>query len=502
MDSLKGSFTDRLSLRAQKGLFVLLVMGGDYVAFMAALSLSYWIRVQFIGSWFHVPLLQTFEEFLLKLWMPVIVLGMFWYEGIYLKRIPFWEETQKVLRALFLAFLGILAIVTLDKMSKEVSRAIILETGFFSCFFVPFVRIWWKPFLHNRGLGIEKILIIGESRSSSMVASGLDRDHYMGLRATGWMTEPSLAPEIDSDHEGITEETSKEISFPFPFLGNLKSLPDVVREEKIYSVIVAYPMIRAKTLSKLVSEIQKHTYSVYVIPNLSQVNLINSELLYFFYEEIFLLRIRNNLKSRLNREIKAVLDYTGTLILMAFALPIMAMIAIGIWMTSRGSIFYQQPRMGQDGKIFKIYKFRTMFEGADETLQDLLKNNPDLDAEYRKNRKLQNDPRVTSIGKLLRMTSLDELPQFFNVLRGEMSLVGPRPAFEDEILENYRELGSEYFLVKPGITGLWQVSGRSDNDFSMRVRLDLWYIRNWSLWLDLVILVRTVGVVFFRKGAV
>ena len=117
-------------------------------------------------------------------------------------------------------------------------------------------------------------------------------------------------------------------------------------------------------------------------------------------------------------------------------------------------------------------------------------------------RELKSDPRITPIGRILRRTSLDELPQIINVLKGEMSFVGPRPAMEDEMVEYYGTLKSEYALVKPGITGLWQVSGRSNSDFSLRVRLDLWYVRNWSLWLDFVILIRTLGVVLFGRGAV
>lgn len=479
-------------------------MAGDYGAFLLALFVSYSARVKILGSWFHIPLLQSFGDFALQLWIPAIVLGMFLYEGLYTRRLPFWEETQKILRALFLAFLGILAVVTLDKLSKDFSRAVILGAGFLSAFLIPFFRTRWKPFLHSLGLGVEKVLIVGEEKGSSVVASGLARDHYMGLRAIGWMNEPSVSCEIDagsSDEDSAGQNSSCRKPFPLPYLGPLKSLPIVVQDKKVYSLIVAYPMLRAKTLSKLVSDIQKQVYSVYVIPNLSQVNLLSSELLYFFYEEVFLLRIRNNLKSRLNRDIKSILDYVGTCFLTVLLFPVMGVIAIGVAVSSPGPVFFTQSRMGRNGKPFRIFKFRTMYEDAEARLQDILESDPKLKEEYKKNRKLQNDPRITAIGKFLRRTSLDELPQLLNVLRGEMSLVGPRPAFEEEILEHYKEQGSEYVLVKPGITGLWQVSGRNENDFSVRVRLDLWYIRNWSLWLDLMILVRTVGVVLLRKGA-
>jgi Undecaprenyl-phosphate galactose phosphotransferase WbaP len=238
-----------------------------------------------------------------------------------------------------------------------------------------------------------------------------------------------------------------------------------------------------------------------MVPNISHVSLLNSELLYLFYEEMFLVGVHNNLKSRINRWFKESFDISLAILLCVPLLPVLITITLLLKFSSTGPVFFAQRRVGQNGKIFSIYKFRTMHYGAEELLADLLANNPSLEEEYRKNRKLRNDPRVTAFGRFLRRTSLDELPQLFNVLRGEMSLVGPRPAMEVEIKKYYQELESEYGLVKPGITGLWQVSGRSNNDFSMRVRLDLWYIKNWSLWLDLVILVRTVGVVLGRKGA-
>ena len=142
-----------------------------------------------------------------------------------------------------------------------------------------------------------------------------------------------------------------------------------------------------------------------------------------------------------------------------------------------------------------------MYEGSESILPDLLQNDASLSSEYTHKRKLRKDPRITPVGKFLRNTSLDELPQILNVLKGEMSLVGPRPALENEVRELYRDREAEYRMVKPGITGLWQVSGRNENSFDMRVQLDTWYIRNWSLWLDFIILVRTIGVVTLCKGS-
>lgn len=490
----------------RSGTFIILVMAGDYVGYLISLSLAYWIRIRILGPWIHFQLMQSYGDFVSMIWMPAVVFGVFWYDGLYNKRLPFWEETHKILRSLFLSFLGVLALISIWKISSEVSRAVTLETGLFALLFIPLIRSFWKPFLHQNGIGIERVIIVGDENFSSLVAFGLDRDHYMGLRAIGWMRDLDLEKEnitikkeSNSNGNGLNHTGNNPIQLTY--LGNTTAISDVVKGLCIENVFVAYPLMRGTDLSQLVSEIQKHVYSVYIIPNISQVNLISSELLYFFYEEIFFLRIRNNLKSRVNRQIKTILDYAISLALFILVLPFMIGIGFAIHLFSKGPTIYKQPRVGKDGKIFQILKFRTMYEGSEDRLLEILEKDPNLSNEYNHSRKLKNDPRVTAIGRFLRSTSLDELPQLINILKGEMSLVGPRPAFEGEMTEFYREKYAEYCMMKPGITGLWQVSGRSDNSFDIRVRLDSWYIRNWSLWLDIIILIRTIGVVFTRKGS-
>ena len=178
----------------------------------------------------------------------------------------------------------------------------------------------------------------------------------------------------------------------------------------------------------------------------------------------------------------------------------MALIALAIKIESPGPAFFKQQRVGRNGDIFDCYKFRTMAINAQEILGAILKNDSTLREEWESNFKLKNDPRITRIGNLLRKTSLDELPQILNVLKGEMSLVGPRPIVQKEV-PRFGYSINDFFIVRPGITGLWQVSGRNDIDYSERVRLEAWYVRNWSLWLDITILIRTVGIVLSRSGA-
>ena len=491
----------------RRALYPLCVMGGDLAAFYLSLWISYVLRVDLLSRWTPVPFNRSFEGLSLRLWMPLMMVVVFAYEGLYTKRVPFWEETRDVVKALFLSFLAIFSIVSLGKLSSDVSRAIVVGTGVFCLGLIPLVRMKWKPLLHVMGLGIKRTVLIGDSPVGRLAHQGLFRDHYMGIQLVGFVTVPSRFQRLSFDGERVPVKRDKGLSTrdllpDLPCIGALDFLPDLVAREGIRGAVVAAPDLRREDLALLVDQVQRSVRSVYMVPNISHVSLLNSELLYLFYEEMFLVGIHNNMKSRLNRWLKESFDLAMTVFLLVPLLLILGTIAVFVKATSAGPVFFTQRRVGQSGKVFQIFKFRTMYQGAEGSLTDLLVKDPVLDEEYRKNRKLRNDPRVTPFGRFLRRTSLDELPQLFNVLMGDMSLVGPRPAMEIEMKEYYRDLESEYCLVRPGITGLWQVSGRSDNDFSMRVRLDLWYIRNWSFWLDLVILVRTMSVVLMRRGAV
>jgi undecaprenyl-phosphate galactose phosphotransferase len=168
---------------------------------------------------------------------------------------------------------------------------------------------------------------------------------------------------------------------------------------------------------------------------------------------------------------------------------------------SSGDIFFVQERLGKDFITFKCYKYRTMYEESGHILDEYLLANPDEIEYFEKYHKYKNDPRITKIGNFLRKTSLDELPQFFNILKGEMNLIGPRPYMVDELQKIDKNTQEAILKVKPGLTGLWQVSGRSELTFKKRLELDLWYIQNWSLWMDFVIFLKTIKVVFFKVGA-
>jgi Undecaprenyl-phosphate galactose phosphotransferase WbaP len=212
-----------------------------------------------------------------------------------------------------------------------------------------------------------------------------------------------------------------------------------------------------------------------------------------------MLAARNNLTRPVPRLVKRLLDIAGSLTLLVVLAPLLAYL---YWEIRRGGAapIFGHVRVGLHGREFRCLKFRTMVPDADDVLKKLLDTDPGARAEWERDFKLKDDPRITPVGHFLRRTSLDELPQLWNVLKGEMSLVGPRPILEEE-LGRYGDQVDYYLEVRPGITGLWQISGRNNTGYEDRVALDSWYVRNWSLWYDLVILVKTVSVVLRREGA-
>jgi Undecaprenyl-phosphate galactose phosphotransferase WbaP len=204
-------------------------------------------------------------------------------------------------------------------------------------------------------------------------------------------------------------------------------------------------------------------------------------------------------RSSLKAVVKRILDIVGAFVLAVVFSPLILLIVL--WVRREGdSVIYKHRRVGRDGQLFECLKFRTMVPNADQVLRDLLESDPALKAEWVRDHKLRNDPRITRLGRFLRRTSLDELPQIWNVVRGEMSLVGPRPVVREELLRYGRSVGA-YLAAKPGITGLWQVTGRNDTDYRRRVVLDTYYVRNQTLLLDLYILLKTTGVVLGGSGA-
>jgi undecaprenyl-phosphate galactose phosphotransferase len=250
----------------------------------------------------------------------------------------------------------------------------------------------------------------------------------------------------------------------------------------------------------LVDHIQRNIHKIIILPKISKMPLLNGELINSIHHKGMAFYVRNNLLSPVDKFLKTIFDYTTSLCLILLFSPLLILLYSIVYISTNGHPLFKHRRMGLNGKEFNVYKFRTMYIDADKRLEELLEDDEECRIEWEKDFKLKDDPRITKIGNFLRKTSLDELPQLINVLQGKMSLIGPRPIIDREI-EKYGEYFEYFTAVKPGITGLWQVSGRNDVDYDERVQLDVWYVRNWSISLDIQILLKTVLVVIGRKGS-
>lgn len=271
-------------------------------------------------------------------------------------------------------------------------------------------------------------------------------------------------------------------------------------EKEYESVIITSQGMSVDEVNDKITKYLQSNRTVYIVPYVININFANSNIMEYSNIRYSTIQVENKLLIKRNLWIKNIFDFVITLMILPLFLIIHTFIAFAIKLDSKGSIFFKQDRLGKDDNNFKCYKYRTMYNNSQNILKNYLKDNPDEIKYYKKYHKYKNDPRITKVGKFLRKNSLDELAQLINVLRGEMSLVGPRPY----IINESDELGKnkDFILkVKPGITGLWQVSGRNNLTFNERNKLEVWYIKNWSLWTDFTILVKTIKVVLLKIGA-
>ncbi len=413
-----------------------------------------------------------------------------YYEGLYSSRLPFWEEARKLLRAITLTFILAFAMVSMMKLGGEVSRTVLLMGYFLALPAAPIGRFLAKTFLGCAGVWNEPCLITGTGPQARMIVGALSRDHYLGYTVKG------LVNVNETDEVGAIPVDGED----YRVLGSVQDLPAILKRHRIRHIVIAAPDLTGSELVSTVSRIQPYTRSILVVPDWSGIPVIGGEAEYFFNERILAFRTRNNLASRGNVICKRVFDLVVGSFLLVAAAPLLLLIALAIRLETPGPIVFAHPRLGRNGNRFKCYKFRSMVTNAGELLPQLLRDNYELQEQWNRDFKLKDDPRVTRIGRILRQTSLDELPQLINVLKGDMSLVGPRPIVAEE-MERFGNQVRDYMMVLPGITGLWQVSGRNDIDYEERVMMETWYVRNWSLWLDISLLFRTIGVVLSRRGA-
>jgi exopolysaccharide biosynthesis polyprenyl glycosylphosphotransferase len=325
------------------------------------------------------------------------------------------------------------------------------------------------------GYGHRRALIVGIGPEARQLADQLQ----------GWTDYEVLG--FMEDEGRLKEATS------FPYLGALAECPDLVTRHNVDEVFITLGRHRA-SLANLILALQPHGVKIRFIPDLLDILTVHTAIENL--RGIPLVTIREPPISGLSADIKRAFDLCGTIIGLVLCAPLMVIIALLIKLDSPGPVFFVQERVGQYGKRFWMWKFRTMTADAEQRLRQIV----DIEKLEQPVFKLKNDPRVTRVGRCLRRTSLDELPQLINVWRGEMSLVGPRPEQVD-LVKRYTAWQAQRLLVKPGITGSMQVSGRGDLSFEERLKLELAYIENYSLWEDIKILLKTIPAVLSSRGA-
>ncbi|MBI5932039.1 MAG: sugar transferase [Chloroflexi bacterium] len=362
------------------------------------------------------------------------------------------------------------------------SRLMIVQAVILTIILLGFSRLLLRNVirrLQKRGIGVERVLIVGAGDLGLAVLRTLVARPDLGYRAMGFVDE--------DPHRG---DLGRVASF-----GAISNLPTVLDQEEVDFVIVTLPWEQHRQIVSIVKECERRKIEVRTVPDLYQLNL--SQVQVENLGGIPLLGLHREVKFHpANRIIKRVLDVTVVVLALPFVLPIIGLIALAIRLDTPGVPFFTQERIGLNGKPFRMIKFRSMVDGADALWEKLMREtNEDL-----RRPKLVNDPRITRVGKFLRKASLDELPNIFNVLKGQMSLVGPRPQLAREVAL-YETWQHQRLKVQPGMTGLWQISGRSEVPFDEMCLLDIYYIENWSLALDLQILLQTAPKVLFRIGA-
>jgi Undecaprenyl-phosphate galactose phosphotransferase WbaP len=490
---LRGRTVNRENARRLKsGVSAMCLLGFDLLAYFLCAGLSLATRILLedslpgLGSLAFHPV-----RFLAQGWIPLIYVGFIGYQGLYFQHLPFWDEPRELIKALWIATIIVFAIVTLGKMQGHVSRVVVLLVFGYGIFVFVLVRIIAKRFLSFFGLWTEKVLILGAGAAGVETALGLAKDSHQGYKVVGFLDD-------DENKIGRCIDVGGE---PYKVFAGTRRHREYAALLGVDTVVIAMPSLTAAKQARMVNETQKYFKSVLLVPEIKGTSLLNTRLHHLFMQRLYVIHIDNRLKSLYNRFLKHLFDLLVSTILLPVLLIVVGAFGLLIRLDSPGPVFYRHKRVGRHGRKIRIWKFRTMHVDANDRLEELLESDPCARAEWERSFKLKDDPRITRIGRFLRQTSLDELPQVFNVLIGEMSLVGPRPVIQEELDRFYKEYAEYYSMVRPGITGLWQVSGRSNTTYEHRVWLDTWYVMNWTLWLDVVMLLKTIGTLVKKEGA-
>ncbi len=374
------------------------------------------------------------------------------------------------------------------KISDGYSRTVFILWSLATPFLIFISHLIVRKLLHHfrsQGKNIRHAIIVGAGDLGTRMATQMEEIPWAGIEVVGFFDDKIATKEMLADIKK-------------PLLGKIKDVHDYLIVNDIDYVYIALPMRAERKIFNILRECRDLGAQIYLVPDLYIFGL--------HHAQIQSLGDMLVLNFNPDSNWKRVFDIIFSSIVLVLTFPLMLMIMLLIKLDSKGPVVYQHRRIMTTGREFGCLKFRTMALDADEKLKTMLKENPAMAEEWNKNYKLKNDPRITRIGRFLRKTSLDEFPQFINVLKGEMSVVGARPIVGKELKEYYKGNGDQsagrYVSMKPGITGPWQVMKRNDMDnYQERVDLDDWYVLNYSLWCDIKIIFKTVRCMISGKGA-
>lgn len=365
-------------------------------------------------------------------------------------------------------------------INSEISRLLFLVFAFFSFTFLILHRILYRLLRSNSNSHSStnvKILIAGAGVVGHRLKKNLEKYHYLGYQVVGF---------LDDDEQLIRENPE--------VIAGIDQAPKIIQKLDIEMLIIALPKWADQRINQLVEAVHRLPVQVWVVPDYFSLMLVESSI--SDIGNIPMINLRAPALSTKERVTKRIFDLVMTVPILILSLPLFLLIAFLIKIDSKGPILYRSIRLKESGRPFKMLKFRTMVKNAHKHLSEVMQEDEKGNIIH----KLPNDPRVTKVGKFLRKTSLDELPQLINIIKGDMSLIGPRPELP-EMVKYYKPWQYKRFTAPQGLTGWWQINGRSDKPMHLHTEDDLYYIKNYSIWLDLQILIKTVLIVLRGKGA-
>lgn len=481
-------------LQRKRWLVVTLFLIADAMLVNFAFLLAYYVRyVLQIGKavadanqvplQFYYPLMAA---------TTALMLLIFVWRGLYrLPRGSSWLDAMSIIAGGALTALAVAIILALAfGPSNLYSRLIYLYTWLAALLLFGVERLavtWLRRGLWQRGIDVRRVLVVGAGQAGQRIMKDVVERPGHGYKLVGYV-------EDNAEDKFWTVPIDRRHSADIVYLGNLDAIARAVDSNAVAEVIIALPAEQHNKIIAVMEHCRRSGVAFKLVPDLFemsfnqvQINGING---------VPLVGVKEVSLQGGNLVLKRAMDIVITLIMLIPGVPIMLLTALLIKLTSRGPIIFAQERVGKDGRVFQFYKFRSMYVDAEERRAALLAHSDREGLHF----KMVADPRRTPIGTVIRKLSIDELPQLFNILKGDMSWVGPRPAIIAEVAE-YDDWARQRLNITPGLTGLWQVSGRSDLSFEEMVKLDLYYAENWSLGLDLKILLRTIPAVISGRGA-